>query len=100
MIILKIVKSVFKKLCEKMESKELNLVWNCLYKEADECLNSGNIKHLRHILSVLVSAIKMQNGQKVSGKLKCFVTKLFLFVCSAKLNQLTMAMNYGSFIVS
>ncbi|KAK8473806.1 hypothetical protein PHAVU_001G253000 [Phaseolus vulgaris] len=66
MIILKIVKSVFKKLCEKMESKELNLVWNCLYKEADECLNSGNIKHLRHILSVLVSTIKMQNGQKVS----------------------------------
>jgi len=76
MTILKIVKSVFKKLCEKMESKELNLVWNCLCKEADECLNTGNVRHLRHILSVLVSAIKMQNGQKVSGKLKYFVLNL------------------------
>ncbi|KAL2955225.1 hypothetical protein AAZX31_18G015600 [Glycine max] len=66
MIILKIVKSVFKKLCEKMESKELDLVWNCIYKEVNECLNTGNSRHLRHILSVLVSAIKVQNGQKVS----------------------------------
>ncbi|KAL2332603.1 hypothetical protein Fmac_013816 [Flemingia macrophylla] len=66
MTILKIVKSVFKKLCEKMESKELNLVWNCLYKEVNECINTRNIRHLRHILSVLVSAIKIQKGQKVS----------------------------------
>ncbi|XP_047154008.1 small subunit processome component 20 homolog isoform X2 [Vigna umbellata] len=66
MAIVKIVKSVFKKLCEKMESKELNLVWNCLYKETDECLNTGNIRHLQYTLSVLVSAIKVQNGQKVS----------------------------------
>ncbi|XP_027937625.1 small subunit processome component 20 homolog isoform X2 [Vigna unguiculata] len=65
MAIVKIVKSVFKKLCETMESKELNLVWNCLYKEADGCLNTGNIRHLQYILSVLVSAIKMQNGKKV-----------------------------------
>ncbi|KAK7331456.1 hypothetical protein VNO77_25681 [Canavalia gladiata] len=64
--ILKIVKSVFKKLCENMEPKELNLVWKILYKEVRECVNAGNISHLRHILSVLVSAIKMQNGQKVS----------------------------------
>ncbi|XP_020226475.1 small subunit processome component 20 homolog isoform X2 [Cajanus cajan] len=66
MTILKIVKSVFKKLCEKMESKELNLVWNCLYKEVNECVNTRNVRHLRHLLSVLVSAIKIQNGQKVS----------------------------------
>lgn len=65
MTILKIVKSVFKKLCEKMESKELNLVWNYLYKEANGCINTGNTRHLRHILSVVVSAIKMQNGHKV-----------------------------------
>lgn len=73
MAIVKIVKSVLKKLCEKMESKELNLVWNCLYKETDECLNTGNIRHLQYTLSVLVSAIKVQNGQKVSGKLKYFM---------------------------
>jgi len=73
MAIVKIVKSVFKKLCETMESKELNLVWNCLYKEADGCLNTGNIRHLQYILSVLVSAIKMQNGKKVPGKLKYFM---------------------------
>ncbi|WVZ05123.1 hypothetical protein V8G54_018469 [Vigna mungo] len=66
MAIVKIVKSALKKLCEKMESKELNLVWNCLYKETDECLNTGNIRHLQYTLSVLVSAIKVQNGQKVS----------------------------------
>ncbi|CAJ1855304.1 unnamed protein product [Sphenostylis stenocarpa] len=99
MTILKIVKSVFKNLCEKMESKELNLVWNCLYKETDECLNTGNTRHLRHVLSVLVSAIKIQNGQKVSGKFKSYVTTLFFLICSAKLIQLTMTVSYGSFMV-
>ncbi|XP_061369187.1 uncharacterized protein LOC133312060 isoform X1 [Gastrolobium bilobum] len=65
-IILKIIKSVFKKLCEKMEANELNLVWSCLYKEVSECITAGNIRHLRHILSMLVASVKVQNGQKVS----------------------------------
>ncbi|KAJ1406609.1 Down-regulated-in-metastasis protein [Sesbania bispinosa] len=64
--ILNIVKSVFKKLCVKMEPKELNLVWNCLYKEVNGCVSTRDMRHLRHILSVLVSAVKIQNGQKVS----------------------------------
>ncbi|CAI8597993.1 unnamed protein product [Vicia faba] len=64
--ILNIIKIVFKKLCETMEPKELNLVWSCLYKEVHECGSTGNIRHLRRILSVLVSAVKVQKGQKVS----------------------------------
>ncbi|XP_004492742.1 uncharacterized protein [Cicer arietinum] len=61
-----IVKSVFKKLCETMEPNELSLVWSCLYKEVRECVSTGNIRHLRHILLVLVSAVKVQKGKKVS----------------------------------
>ena len=72
--VLNIIKSVFKKLCETMEPKELNLVWSCLYKEVHECVNTENIRHLRRILSVLVSAIKVQKGQNVSGKLQYFVS--------------------------
>ncbi|KAJ1404603.1 Down-regulated-in-metastasis protein [Sesbania bispinosa] len=49
-----------------MEPKELNLVWNCLYKEVHGCVSTRDMRHLRHILSVLVSAVKIQNGQKVS----------------------------------
>ena len=56
-----------------MEPKELNLVWNCLYREVNECVSTGDIIHLRRIVSVLVSAVKVQNGQKVSGKLPDFV---------------------------
>ncbi|RHN69146.1 hypothetical protein MtrunA17_Chr3g0121561 [Medicago truncatula] len=64
--ILNIIKSVFKKLCETTEPKELNLVWSCLYNEVHECVTTENIGHLRRILSVLVSAIKVQKGQNVS----------------------------------
>ncbi|XP_057754877.1 uncharacterized protein LOC130974144 isoform X1 [Arachis stenosperma] len=64
--VLEIVKSAFNKLCDRMEAKELSLVWDFLYKEISECVSSGDVKHLRRILSVLVSAVKMQNGQKVS----------------------------------
>ncbi|XP_045811204.1 small subunit processome component 20 homolog isoform X1 [Trifolium pratense] len=64
--ILNIIKSVFKKLCETMEPEELNLAWSCLYKKVHECVSTGNITHLRRILSVLVSAVKVQKGQKVS----------------------------------
>ncbi|CAK8567091.1 unnamed protein product [Lathyrus sativus] len=64
--ILNIIKIVFKKLCETMEPKELNLVWSCLYKEVHECVSTGNIRHLRCILTVLVSAVEVEKGQKVS----------------------------------
>ncbi|CAL0327253.1 unnamed protein product [Lupinus luteus] len=64
--ILKVVKSVFKKLCQAMEPKELNLVWDCLYEEVSKGVSTKNLQHLRCILSVLVSAVKVQNGQKVS----------------------------------
>lgn len=56
-----------------MDPKELNLMWNCLYKEVHGCVSTGNFRHLRHTLSVLISAVKMQNGQKVSGKLQYFM---------------------------
>lgn len=72
--ILNIIKSVFKKLCETTEPKELNLVWSCLYNEVHECVTTENIGHLRRILSVLVSAIKVQKGQNVSGKLQYFMS--------------------------
>ncbi|KAK2393598.1 ARM repeat superfamily protein [Trifolium repens] len=64
--ILNIIKSVFKRLCETMEPEELNLVWSCLYKKVRECVSTRNIMHLRRILSVLVSAVKVKKGQKVS----------------------------------
>lgn len=68
---LKIVKSVFEKLCETMEPEELNLVWKCLYEEAKECACTGESLHLRCLLSVLISAVESHNGQKVLGELMC-----------------------------
>jgi hypothetical protein len=55
-----------------MEPEELNLVWSCLYKKVRECVSTRNIMHLRRILSVLVLAVKVKKGQKVSGKLQYF----------------------------
>lgn len=78
--ILDIIKTVFKKLCETMEPEELNLVWSCLYKEVHECVSTGNIRHLRCILSVLVSAIEVEKGQKVSGKLQYFMQIKYSFL--------------------
>ncbi|XP_058734295.1 uncharacterized protein LOC131606025 [Vicia villosa] len=64
--ILNIIKAVFEKLCETIEPKDLNLVWSCLYKEVHDCVSTGNIRHLRRILPVLVSAVEVRKGQKVS----------------------------------
>ncbi|KAL5061396.1 hypothetical protein RYX36_033000 [Vicia faba] len=64
--ILNIIETVFNKLCETTEPKELNLVWSCLYKEVHKCVSTGNIRHLRRNLSVLVSAVKVEKGRKVS----------------------------------
>ncbi|XP_058732408.1 U3 small nucleolar RNA-associated protein 20-like isoform X2 [Vicia villosa] len=64
--ILNIIKAVFEKLCETVEPKDLNLVWSCLYKEVHDCVSTGNIRHLRRILSLLVSAVEVQKGQTVS----------------------------------
>ncbi|XP_054807809.1 U3 small nucleolar RNA-associated protein 20 isoform X1 [Prosopis cineraria] len=63
--VLEIVKSIFEKLCEMMEPKELNQVWECLYEEVRECACTGGISHLRCLLSVLISAVKAHNGRKV-----------------------------------
>lgn len=75
---LKIVKSVFKKLCEMMEPEELKLVWKCLYEEVKECACTGGILHLRCLLSLLISAVKAHNGRKVVGEL-IYMKYLLLF---------------------
>ncbi|XP_028759690.1 small subunit processome component 20 homolog isoform X2 [Neltuma alba] len=63
--VLRIIQSVFEKLCEMMEPDELNLVWKCLYEEVEDCACTGGISHLRCLLSVLISAVKVHNGRKV-----------------------------------
>lgn len=73
---LRILKSVFKRLCQEMEPKELNLVWECLYAEVKKCACTRSILHLRCLLSMLISSVKAHKGQKVTGKLNyffCFV---------------------------
>ena len=69
-----------------MEPEELSLLWKCLYKGISKCVTTGSNLHLRRLLSVLVLAVKVEDGQKVSGKKQymifCLLVMLYyILVC-------------------
>lgn len=65
--IIDVVTTCFERLCEVMEPKELNLIWDCLYQSIDKSLDDDD-QHLSCLLSVLVSTVRVDNGMKVSGE--------------------------------
>ncbi|KAM7486094.1 hypothetical protein LguiA_002103 [Lonicera macranthoides] len=47
------------RICEEIEPKEMNLIWDCLYHEITDCMTSGYSLHLKRLLSVLVSTLQV-----------------------------------------
>lgn len=64
-----VIITVFQRLCEELESKELNLLWGCFHEEIKECITNGCSMHLTRLLFLLVSTMQTDNGPKISGML-------------------------------
>lgn len=59
----------FQKLSEELEPKELTLMWECLYQEINDSETNGSFLHLSRLLSLLTSAVQVNNGRGVSSEL-------------------------------
>ncbi|KAM1823011.1 hypothetical protein ACFX1X_025378 [Malus domestica] len=64
--VLEVLKSALEILCVDLDSKELNLMFNCLYREITDCVINGGVERLSRLLSLLVSTVQVKNGQRVS----------------------------------
>ena len=53
----------------ELESKELDLLWDCFYEEIRECVTNGCSMHLTRLLFLLVSTMQTDNGLKIISKL-------------------------------
>ncbi|WCJ33154.1 ARM repeat superfamily protein [Euphorbia peplus] len=60
-----VITTAFERLCEDIELKELELIWNCLYQKIDNALDN-EYQHLSCLLSVLISTVRISNGMKAS----------------------------------
>uniref|UniRef100_A0A2P2MER2 Small subunit processome component 20 homolog n=1 Tax=Rhizophora mucronata TaxID=61149 RepID=A0A2P2MER2_RHIMU len=64
--VVEVVTTTFRRLCEELEPKEINLILNCLYQRIDDCLNNHYL-HLICLLSLLISTVQFNSGHKISG---------------------------------
>ncbi|KAK3414702.1 hypothetical protein EUGRSUZ_H00031 [Eucalyptus grandis] len=63
--IVEVIDAAFQRLCEALESKELTLLWNCLYQETIDAINSKNSSYLGRLLTLLISNVQFDEGRKV-----------------------------------
>ncbi|KAF7849855.1 hypothetical protein BT93_L0220 [Corymbia citriodora subsp. variegata] len=83
--IVEVIDAAFRRLCEELDSEELNLLWNCLYQETIDAINNKNSFYLGRLLTLLISNVQFDEGRKVLdyGPLLELVTmlvqKLFVF---------------------
>ncbi|GMH20278.1 hypothetical protein Nepgr_022119 [Nepenthes gracilis] len=63
--ILEAVSGSFKRLCMELNSKDLKLMWDCLYEEITDCVSHGNTLHLTRLLAVLISVLSFDKGRHV-----------------------------------
>ncbi|KAL6970992.1 hypothetical protein U1Q18_030674 [Sarracenia purpurea var. burkii] len=63
--LVEVVTAAFQRLCEVLEPMELNLMWDCLYKEITDVASNGCSLHLSHLLSVLISTVQIDYIRKV-----------------------------------
>ncbi|PIA45006.1 hypothetical protein AQUCO_01700514v1 [Aquilegia coerulea] len=66
LVVVEVVTGTFQRVCEELHPKELILMWDCLFAEVSSSLGDGNLSHLCHVLSLLISSIQFSNGGKVS----------------------------------
>ncbi|XP_037492635.1 small subunit processome component 20 homolog [Jatropha curcas] len=61
--VIEVLTATFRRLCEDLEPKELNLIWNCLDQRLGDYEND---QHLSCLLSLLISVVEINNGMKIS----------------------------------
>ncbi|KAL5708838.1 hypothetical protein ACHQM5_019594 [Ranunculus cassubicifolius] len=66
LIIVEVVTATFQRLCEEFDSKELKLLWDCLFDEISNSIGSGNLLRLKHLMSLVISCIQFCNRGKIS----------------------------------
>ncbi|XP_048443404.1 U3 small nucleolar RNA-associated protein 20 [Pyrus x bretschneideri] len=66
--VLEVLKSALESLCVDLDSKELNLMFNCLYREITDSVINGGVERLSRLLLLLVFTVQVKNGQRVSGE--------------------------------
>ncbi|ONI16067.1 hypothetical protein PRUPE_3G077100 [Prunus persica] len=64
--VVEVLISALQRLCDDLDSKELNLMFNILYQEITDCVINGGVERLSRLLLLLVSTIQVKNGQRVS----------------------------------
>ncbi|KAI5337169.1 hypothetical protein L3X38_016438 [Prunus dulcis] len=64
--VVEVLISALQRLCDDLDSKELNIMFNCLYQEITDSMINGGVERLSCLLSLLVSTVQVKNGQRVS----------------------------------
>ncbi|ESQ34339.1 hypothetical protein EUTSA_v10009353mg [Eutrema salsugineum] len=61
----KAVSSTLQRLCEDFKAEELSVMWNCLYEETKKSIKNKKSAHLRRLLTLLTSGVRVKKGLKV-----------------------------------
>ncbi|XP_057982940.1 uncharacterized protein LOC131167895 isoform X2 [Malania oleifera] len=78
-IVGEVVIATFQRLCEQFETKELDLMWDCLCEEITDCVNNGCLLHASRLLSLLISTVQIDKGRKISDYKKiCGLVELLV----------------------
>jgi hypothetical protein len=63
-----VLTTTVQRLCEELEPKELDFLWNSLYQKIDYYAINDHLPYLSRFLSLLISSAQINDGHKVSGK--------------------------------
>lgn len=65
--VLEVVIGAFQRLCEELDAKQLDLMWDCLFNEITNSVANGHSMHLCRLLSLLISTVQKEYVEKISG---------------------------------
>ncbi|KAL5542673.1 hypothetical protein UlMin_010383 [Ulmus minor] len=68
-IVVEVLILAFQRLCEVIETKDLNLMWRCLYGEITNSVNNKYFMRLSCLLSLLISTAQINDRRRVSDYL-------------------------------
>ncbi|XP_011045607.1 PREDICTED: U3 small nucleolar RNA-associated protein 20-like [Populus euphratica] len=61
-----VLTTTLQRLCEELEPKELDFLWNSLYQKIDYYAINDHLPYLSRFLSLLISSAQINDGHKVS----------------------------------
>nr|GLL39955.1 small subunit processome component 20 homolog [Ipomoea trifida] len=64
--VLEVVIGAFQRLCEELDAKQLDLMWDCLFNEITNSVANGHSMHLCRLLSLLISTVQKEYVEKIS----------------------------------